>query len=76
MLCEHRTYISLGSLRRGPLLGKALRESGTRRSIAEPEEEPGPAPEGGRTRRLLKADPEERPAATLYEGYALGYSLR
>jgi hypothetical protein len=57
------------SLLRGePLLGQALRQTGRGGRSLAPKKRPGSKPKiDQRTRRLLEADLEERPAATLSE---------
>ncbi len=53
-------------LRRGHLLGQALRRRGQSRPVSRPEGAPGSKPKLNETaRRLLEADLRERPAATL-----------
>jgi hypothetical protein len=77
MLCEPCTYISLGSLRRGLSPVKRYAKVAREGVSLSPKKDPGRRQKADeRAGRLLEADLEERPAATLYERYALGYSLR
>ncbi|MDQ4001569.1 MAG: hypothetical protein M3283_11335 [Actinomycetota bacterium] len=55
-------------LRRGPFLRQALRQGGSGRGSLRPKRSPGRRPKADeRARRLLEADLQERPAATLSE---------
>ena len=55
-------------LRGEPLLGQALRQAGRRGPPARPKKRPGSKPKmDEKARRLLEADMEERPSATLSE---------